>query len=94
MKYKTNMKKEKKIYESPQLTVVEFRVERGFAESSESVWAAQQAVQTFVDQQMIMAQANDGTDGNLVGGYMSGHEDHSGDGAGGGGWQYENGGWF
>lgn len=79
-------------YEAPQLTVVEFRMERGFATSTLSVWSAQQRIQTFVDQQMIEAQDNDGQ-GNLVGGYMTGTEDHSTP-IGGSGWEYENGGWF
>lgn len=88
------MKKQNKLtYETPTLTVVEFRTERGFAESQFTFNAAQR-VNMFIDNEMRMERANDGTDGNLVGGYMSGHEDHSGDGAGGGGWQYENGGWF
>ena len=91
MKYKTNMKKEKKIYESPQLTVVEFRVERGFAEST-GVWAAQQAVQTFVDQQMLMEAQNLTEDNQLAAGYMTNQDETQPGGST--GWQYSSGGWF
>ncbi len=94
MKYKTNMKKEKKNYESPQLTVVEFRVERGFAGSDTLVSNAQQLVQGYIDYEVhaqVMGQVDES--GNVVAGYMSGNEDHSNAG-GGSSWQYSDGGWF
>lgn len=87
------MKKKITNYEAPQLTVVEFRMERGFATSTLSVWSAQQRIQTFVDQQMIEAQDNDGQ-GNLVGGYMNGEAIDNSNPIGGSGWEFENGGWF
>jgi hypothetical protein len=88
------MKKEKKIYESPQLTVVEFRVERGFATSDTLASSAQQLVQGYIDmevQAQLMGQVDEG--GNAVAGYMSGNDDHSNAG-GGSSWQYADGGWF
>ena len=89
------MKKEKKNYESPQLTVVEFRVERGFADSENTLVSnAQQMVQGYIDmevQAQMMGQVDEG--GNAVAGYMSGNEDHSNAG-GGSSWQYSDGGWF
>lgn len=88
---KQNMKKKITNYEAPQLTVVEFRLEKGFAASSLSVWGAQQAIQTFVDQQMI-DQANMTSDGQLVAGYMT-HEDQT-DPTSGSGWQFTDGSYF
>lgn len=88
------MKKEKKIYESPQLTVVEFCVERGFATSDTLASSAQQLVQGYIDmevQAQLMGQVDEG--GNAVAGYMSGNDDHSNAG-GGSSWQYADGGWF
>lgn len=88
------MKKEKKNYESPQLTVVEFCVERGFAASDPLASSAQQLVQGYIDmevQAQLMGQVDEG--GNAVAGYMSGNDDHSNAG-GGSSWQYADGGWF
>lgn len=93
MKYKTNMKKEKKIYESPQLTVVEFCVERGFATSDTQnvVISATQAINAYLDAEMAMA--NQDASGNVIASDMAGNEDHTNAG-GSSGWQYSNGGWF
>ena len=93
MKYKTNMKKEKKNYESPQLTVVEFRVERGFAGSDTLVSNAQQLVQGYIDYEVHAQVMGQVESGKVVAGYMSGNEDHSNAG-GGSSWQYSDGGWF
>lgn len=92
MNNKTNMKKEKKIYESPQLTVVEFRTERGFAEST-LVKNASDAVNAFVDTEMAIRIAQQDASGNVIAGNMAGNEDNSNVG-GSSGWQYANGGWF
>lgn len=92
MKYKTNMKKEKKNYESPQLTVVEFRVERGFAEST-LVKNASDAVNAFVNTEMTIRIAQQDASGNVIAGNMTGNEDHS-DAGSGSAWQYADGGWF
>ena len=44
------MKKNKKIYEAPLLTVVEFRTEKGFAASDDNyIVNSQQAIQAFID---------------------------------------------
>jgi len=97
MKYKTNMKKEKKNYESPQLTVVEFRVERGFAGSDTDpqnyVMGASQAINAYLDAEMAMRVANQDASGNVIAANMAGNEDNSNAG-GSSGWQYSNGGWF
>lgn len=92
MKYKTNMKKEKKIYESPQLTVVEFRVERGFAESN-PVMNTKQAIDVFLDTEMAIRVANQDANGNVIAADLAGSEDYTNAG-GSSGWQYSNGGWF
>lgn len=92
MNNKTNMKKEKKIYESPQLTVVEFRVERGFAESN-LVMNTKQAIDAFVDTEMAIRVANQDANGNVIAADLAGSEDYTNAG-GSSGWQYSNGGWF
>lgn len=86
------MKKEKKIYESPQLTVVEFRVERGFA-SSNLALSASNAINAYVDAEMAIRVANQDDNGNVIAADMAGNEDHTNAG-GSSGWQYSNGGWF
>ena len=94
MNNKTNMKKEKKNYESPQLTVVEFCVERGFAASDDQnvVISATQAINAYLDAEMAMRVANqDGS--NVIASEMAGSEDYTNAG-GSSGWQYSNGGWF
>ena len=87
------MKKEKKIYESPQLTVVEFCVERGFAASDAQnvVISATQAINAYLDAEMAMA--NQDASGNVIASDMARNEDHTNDG-GSSNWQYSNGGWF
>lgn len=98
MNNKTNMKKERKNYESPQLTVVEFRVERGFAASADAsdpqnfVIGASQAINAYLDAERTMSMANqDGS--NVIASEMAGNEDYTNAG-GSSGWQYSNGGWF
>ena len=63
-----DMKKNKLIYEAPQLTVVEFRTERGYAQSS---FGAVERVNMYVDATMAALAVQD-ANGNLVGGYMDG----------------------
>lgn len=85
------MKKNKQNYVAPGLTVVEFRVEKGYAASNLSVFSAQQHIQMFLENQTELDMGNDG---NLAAGYMEGGmEDHT-DAYSGSGWEYQNGGWF
>lgn len=94
MKYKTNMKKEKKIYESPQLTVVEFRVERGFAASTDNiVFNAAQNLNLTLETEMLIQAAKKDNNGNIIAAEMEGNVDNSNAG-GSSSWQYSNGGWF
>ena len=96
MNNKTNMKKEKKNYESPQLTVVEFRTERGFATSGEESFVknAHQAVDAFIANELgAQLQVGAMENGNVVASYLGENEDMSNAG-GSSGWQYANGGWF
>lgn len=91
------MKKQNKLtYETPTLTVVEFRSELGFA-SSNFVKEAHQRVDALIEndlaQRFTMGQMNTGGNGGVVAGGMGGNEDHSGDGSS-SPWQYGNGGWF
>ena len=88
---KRNMKKKITNYEAPQLTVVEFRMEKGFATSALSVWNAQQRIQTFVDQQML-DQSDLTQDGQLVAGYMD-HVDYTNP-TSSSGWQFGDGSYF
>lgn len=95
------MKKQNKLtYETPTLTVVEFRTERGFAGSDNSgnfVKEAHQRVDAIIEndlaQRFTMGQTNTSGNGGIVAGGMGGNEDHSGAG-GSDPWQYSNGGWF
>lgn len=94
MKYKTNMKKEKKNYESPQLTVVEFRVERGFAGSTDNiVFNAAQNLNLTLETEMLIQAAKKDNNGNIIAAEMEGNVDNSNAG-GSSSWQYSNGGWF
>lgn len=93
MKYKTNMKKEKKNYESPQLTVVQFRVERGFAESGNIVFNAAQNLNLTLETEMLIQAAKKDSHGNIIAAEMEGNVDNSNAG-GSSNWQYSNGGWF
>lgn len=94
MKYKTNMKKGKKNYESPQLTVVEFRVERGFAASTDNiVFNAAQNLNLTLETEMLIQAAKKDSHGNIIAAEMEGNVDNSNAG-GSSSWQYSNGGWF
>lgn len=92
MNNKTNMKKEKKNYESPQLTVVEFRVERGFAESTIVANAAQN-LNLALETEMLIQAAKKDNNGNIIAAEMGDNVDNSNAG-GSSNWQYSNGGWF
>lgn len=86
------MEKEKNTYIPPILTVVEFKTERGYAESSFSFQNTAQRIDMFVmTESGMVTEQNDG-DGNLAAGYMEGNQDYSN--ASSGSWQYSNGGWF
>ena len=87
------MKKNKKIYEAPLLTVVEFRTEKGFAGSTNFIIQTHQVIDEELVHHLRMGQTNTSGNGGFVAGGMSGNEDHSNAG-GGDPWQYSNGGWF
>ena len=84
------MKKNKQNYEAPQLTVVEFRMERGFA-NSDLVMNAQQRIQEFVDQEMLIQVGRIDGNNEVVAADLGANQDQS---AGGSAWQYSNGSWF
>lgn len=86
------MEKEKNTYMPPILTVVEFKTERGYADSV-TRWDPVQQINMFVAAEADMTAGNDGSDGNMAAGYLGGQEDHSGDG-GSSNWSYANGSWF
>lgn len=87
------MKKNRQNYEAPTLTVVEFRIEKGYADSTRT-FSAVQRINNFVDESLVITGGNDGSsDGNFNAGFMNGYVDHSNDG-GSSNWQYGNGGWF
>jgi hypothetical protein len=86
------MEKEKNTYIPPILTVVEFKTERGYADSV-TRWDPVQQINMFVAAEADMTAGNDGSDGNMAAGYLGGTEDHSGDG-GSSNWSYSNGSWF
>lgn len=87
------MKKNRQNYEAPTLTVVEFRIEKGYADSTRT-FSAVQRINNFVDESLVITGGNDGTsNGDFNAGFMNGYVDHSNDG-GGSSWQYGNGGWF
>lgn len=90
MNNKTNMKKEKKNYESPQLTVVEFRVERGFA-SSNLALSASNAINAYVDAEMAIRVAEQDGHGEVIASTLGENYDQGDLGSG---WQYSNGSWF
>lgn len=87
------MEKNKQIYEPPQLTVVEFRMEKGYALSSfvggSYAENAAQQIQMMIDQEL----ANNDGNGNYVAADLGEAVDNSSP-VGGSGWEYENGGWF
>ena len=86
------MKKEKNTYITPILTVVEFKTERGYAQSG-LVMNASMRINEFVDEQMAIQVAQANENGEAVGAQMYGNEDYSNPG-GSSNWQYSNGGWF
>lgn len=86
------MKKNQKIYVAPQLTVVEFRMERGFADSTLLI-QAQQTIDSYITNEVIQMQMGQTDDGNVVASSMNGNVDMS-DAGSSSAWQYSNGGWF
>lgn len=87
------MEKEKNTYIPPILTVVEFKTERGYAESG-LVMNTVQRINEFADQEMAIKMAQESNlTGEAVGGEMFGNVDQSNPG-GSSDWQYSNGGWF
>ena len=89
---KNDMKKNQKIYVAPQLTVVEFRMERGFADST-LIIQAQQTIDSYITNEVIQMQMGQTDDGNVVASSMNGNVDMS-DAGSSSAWQYANGGWF
>ncbi len=89
---KNDMKKNQKIYVAPQLTVVEFRMERGFADSTLLI-QAQQTIDSYITNEVIQMQMGQTDDGNVVASSMNGNVDMS-DAGSSSAWQYANGGWF
>lgn len=87
------MKKNKKIYEAPLLTVVEFRTEKGFAGSDSLVMGAQQAIDGFVNTQFAIHVAEQNGNDEPIGAGMNGNFNMTNPG-GSSDWQYSNGGWF
>ncbi len=86
------MKKNQKIYVAPQLTVVEFRMERGFADSTLLI-QAQQTIDSYITNEVIQMQMGQTENGNVVASGMNGNVDMS-DAGSSSAWQYANGGWF
>ena len=84
------MEKNKLLYESPQLTVVEFKVERGYA-TSNLVMQAQQNIQSFVDAEMTIRVADQESHGEVVASVLGENQNQN---EGGSNWQYSNGSWF
>ena len=76
-------------YQVPELTIVEFRKERGYVGSDLSF--AHEKIQTFLDEQMVQAD-NTTRDGEVAAGYFQ-HENQT-DSTVSSGWQYSDGGWF
>ena len=68
------MEKNKLLYESPQLTVVEFKVERGFAAS----FTAVKTINMFIDRERTGVGLMEG-DHNFVGGYMDDRREDNSD---------------
>ena len=88
------MEKVKKAYIAPLLTVVEFRAERGYGASTDSlVISSAQSIQLFIDQEVAAQQMGNVDDNQVIAGVMGGNEDHSNAGSG-SAWQYSDGGWF
>lgn len=83
--------KQKKKYVAPELTVVQFHAERGYA-ASVTAWNAAQTINTYVDQMMVdqalLDDQNQLTAANLD---MSDNDQYT---APTGSWQYGGGGWF
>ncbi len=89
---KNDMKKNQKIYVAPQLTVVEFRMERGFADSTLLI-QAQQTIDSYITNEVIQMQMGQTENGNVVASSMNSNVDMS-DAGSSSAWQYANGGWF
>lgn len=85
------IERQKNAYITPLLTVVEFRTERGYAESYTWTTPAEQ-INMLVAMEAETIVENDGSDGNLAASYFGGQEDHSNDVSG--SWSYANGSWF
>ena len=87
------MKKEKNTYITPLLTVVEFKTERGYAQSENLVMNASMRINEFVDQEMEIQLADVDSRGHneVLAGNLGENVDQA---SGGSAWQYSNGSWF
>jgi hypothetical protein len=81
--------KNKLTYQVPDITVVEFQLEIGYAASN--LVFAQEKIQTFMDQQLAEV-GNTTRDGEVATGYFI-NEDQT-DATVSSGWAYQDGGWF
>ena len=86
------MKKNRQNYEAPTLTVVEFRIERGFADSN-LVVGAKHRIDEFVNSELTIVMAQQNSNDEPIGASMNGNIDMTNPG-GSSAWQYSNGGWF
>lgn len=86
------MKKNRQNYEAPALTVVEFRIERGFAASS-LMLSSSQRINSFVDENLTIVMGQQNANQEPIGAGMNGNIDMTNPG-GSSAWQYSNGGWF
>lgn len=86
------MKKNRQNYEAPTLTVVEFRIERGFADSGNLAVGFRQSINSFVDENLTIAMGQQNVNNEPIGASM-GNIDVTNPG-GSSAWQYSNGGWF
>ena len=84
------MKKKQNKYLPPALTVVEFRMERGYAGSFGPVGDIQQEVNMFIQDQVMQTDAN----GNLVGTQLNTTVENNFTPSGNSGWTFENGSHF
>ncbi len=85
------MKKEKNTYITPILTVVEFKTERGYAQSGYVMEASQAINDYLVFHESQILVANQESHGEVVASDFGANMDQA---TGGSSWQYSNGSWF
>lgn len=87
------MKKNRQNYEAPTLTVVEFRIERGFADSGNLAVGFRQSINSFVDENLTIVMGQQNANNEPIGAGMNGNVDVTNPGSG-SAWHYSDGGWF